>query len=191
MQAIWRLVGDKDLCKLVGLFVLAHAEQSLASSSFQLFSMTRPEKPVVVRLSTKVTDEDLAEAYTDEYGVKFSPDRKRLLLLAINNLYFYAIPDTVTTICDRAFYNCDSLTSLTIPNSVTAIGGGAFGKCSSLISLTIPNSVTAIGGGAFWKCSSLISLTIPDSVSFIGSDSFSGCYSLTTLTIPDSVTSIG
>lgn len=30
MQAIWRLVGDKDLCKLVGLFVLAHAEQSLA-----------------------------------------------------------------------------------------------------------------------------------------------------------------
>ena len=199
MQAIWRLVGDKDLCKLVGLFVLAHAEQSLASTSFQLFSTTRPEKPVVVSLSTKVTDEDLAEAYTDECGVKFSPDRKRLLLLALNNLYFYAIPDTVTTICDRAFYNCDSLTSLTIPNSVTAIGGGAFGKCSSLISLTIPNSVTAIGGGAFWKCSSLISLTIPDSVSFIGSDSvssigsgsFSGCYSLTTLTIPDSVTSIG
>ena len=199
MQAIWKLVGDKDLCKLVGLFVLAHAEQSLASTSFQLFSTTRPEKPVVVSLSTKVTDEDLAEAYTDECGVKFSPDRKRLLLLALNNLYFYAIPDTVTTICDRAFYNCDSLTSLTIPNSVTAIGGGAFGKCSSLISLTIPNSVTAIGGGAFWKCSSLISLTIPDSVSFIGSDSvssigsgsFSGCYSLTTLTIPDSVTSIG
>ena len=199
MQAIWKLVGDKDLCKLVGLFVLAHAEHSLSSTSFQLFSTTRPEKLVVVPLSTKVTKEDLAEAYTDEYGVKFSPDRKRLLLLALNNLYFYAIPDTVTTICDRAFYNCDSLTSLTIPNSVTAIGGGAFGKCSSLISLTIPNSVTAIGGGAFWKCSSLISLTIPDSVSFIGSDSvssigsgsFSGCYSLTTLTIPDSVTSIG
>ena len=34
MQAIWRLVSDKDLCKLMGLFVLAHAEQSLATSSF-------------------------------------------------------------------------------------------------------------------------------------------------------------
>ena len=198
MQAIWRLVGDKDLCKLVGLFVLAHAEQSLASTSFQLFSTTRPEKPVVVSLSTKVTDEDLAEAYTDECGVKFSPDRKRLLLLALNNLYFYAIPDTVTTICDRAFYNCDSLTSLTIPNSVTAIGGGAFWKCSSLISLTIPDSVSfigsdsvsSIGSGSFSGCYSLTTLTIPDSVTSIGNSAFKECCSLTSLTIPNSVTSI-
>ena len=190
MQAIWRLVGDKDLCKLVGLFVLAHAEQSLASTSFQLFSTTRPEKPVVVPLSTKVTKEDLAEAYTDEYGVKFSPDRKRLLW-APRDLVSYTIPDTVTTICDRAFYWCHGLTSLTIPNSVTSIGNETFDLCQKLTSLTIPNSVTSIGDGAFYGCSRLTSLTIPNSVSSIGDGAFYDCSSLTSLTIPNSVTSIG
>ena len=190
MQAIWKLVGDKDLCKLVGLFVLAHAEQSLATSSFQLFSTTRPEKPVVVPLSTKVTDEDLAEAYTDEYGVKFSPDRKRLLRVP-RELVSYTIPSTVTAICDGAFDNCESLTSLTIPNSVTSIGDRAFWECSRLTSLTIPNSVTAIGESAFWDCSSLTSLTIPNSVTSIGDLAFCVCKSLTSLTIPNSVTSIG
>ena len=190
MQAIWRLVGDKDLCKLVGLFVLAHAEQSLASTSFQLFSTTRPEKPVVVPLSTKVTDEDLAEAYIDEYGVKFSPDRKRLLR-ATGDPVSYTIPDTVTTICDRAFYWCHGLTSLTIPNSVTSIGNETFDLCQKLTSLTIPNSVTSIGDGAFYGCSRLTSLTIPNSVSSIGDGAFYDCSSLTSLTIPNSVTSIG
>ena len=190
MQAIWRLVGDKDLCKLVGLFALAHAEQSLASTSFQLFSTTRPEKPVVVPLSTKVTDEDLAEAYIDEYGVKFSPDRKRLLK-APRDLVSYTIPSTVTAICDGAFYWCLRLSSLTIPNSVTTIGNRAFSRNCHLTSLTIPNSVTSIGDSAFESCSSLTSLTIPNSVTSIGNAAFWGCSSLTLLTISDSVTSIG
>ena len=220
MQAIWRLVGDKDLCKLVGLFVLAHAEQSLASSSFQLFSTTRPEKPVVVPLSTKVTDEDRAEAYTDEYGVKFSPDRKRLLK-APRDLVSYTIPSTVTAICDGAFYSCESLTSLTIPNSVTSIGDSSFSWCNSLTSLTIPNSVTTIGTNPFIRltillenrsphfyvednvlftadkkrliayCSTQASYTIPNSVTSIGSYAFKDCSSLTALTIPNSVTTIG
>ena len=220
MRAIWRLVGDKDLCKLVGLFVLAHAEQSLASTSFQLLSTTRPEKPVVVPLSTKVTDEDRAKAYTDEYGVKFSPDRKRLLKAPVY-LVSYTIPDTVTVLCDRAFSDCSSLTTLTIPNSVSSIGDSAFSWCNSLTSLTIPSSVTTIGSNPFLElkvqlnnesshfyvegnvlftadksqliayCSTQAPYCIPDSVTTIGDRAFSGCSRLTSLTIPDSVTSIG
>jgi len=219
MQAIWRLVGDKALCKLVGLFVLAHAEQSLASTSFQLFSTTRPEKPVVVPLSTKVTKEDLAEAYADEYGVKYSPDRKRLLRVT-SDLVSYTIPSTVKAICDDAFFLCKSLTSLTIPNSVTTIGVNAFrgpilqldnrsphfyvednvlftadkkqlvAYYSTQTSYSIPNSVTSIGDSAFSFCERLTTLTIPDSVVSIGDSAFSWCKSLTSLTIPDSVTSI-
>ena len=190
MQAIWKLVGDKDLCKLVGLFVLAHAEQSLATTSFQLFSTTRPEKPVVVPLSTKVTKEDLAEAYIDEDGVKFSPDRKRLLE-APRRLVSYTIPDTVIVICNKAFCYCESLISLTIPNSVTAIGNVAFRDCKRLTSLTIPDSVTSIGNSSFAGCSRLTTLAIPNSVTAIGDCAFLGCSSLTSLTIPKSVTMIG
>ena len=39
---------------------------------------------------------------------------------------------SVTSIGERAFYNCTSLTSITIPESVTSIGEWAFSGCSSL-----------------------------------------------------------
>ena len=41
----------------------------------------------------------------------------------------------VTSIGDRAFSDCDSLTSVTIPDSVTSIGNVAFSFCDSLTTL--------------------------------------------------------
>ena len=55
------------------------------------------------------------------------------------------IPNSVTTIGEMAFYDCDGLISVEIPNGVTTIGKEAFAWCESLKSITIPNSVTKIG----------------------------------------------
>lgn len=108
-----------------------------------------------------------------------------------SSLKSITIPNSVTTIGDDAFENCDSLTSITIPNSVTTIGEYAFRSCDSLISITIPNSVTTIEEFAFGNCNSLKSITIPDSVTTIEGFVFYDCDSLTSITIPDSVISIG
>ena len=101
------------------------------------------------------------------------------------------IPASVTNIGNYAFYDCESLTSITIPEGVTSIGSSAFYGCSSLASITIPESVTNIGNSAFGYCSSLTSITIPEGVTSIGGSAFSGCSSLTSITIPEGVTSIG
>ena len=101
------------------------------------------------------------------------------------------IPNSVTSIGDRAFSDCSGLTSVTIPNSVTSIGYEAFRDCTSLTSITIPNSVTSIGWSAFFGCSGLTSVTIPNSVTSIASHAFQRCSGLTSVTIPNSVTSIG
>ena len=67
--------------------------------------------------------------------------------------------DSATKISAYAFYNCDSLTSVTIPDSVTSIGVNAFRNCDSLTSVTIGDSVTSIGEYVFYGCDSLTSVT--------------------------------
>ena len=142
-------------------------------------------------LSTVATDEELNEAITDEFGVKYSKDGRKLLKAPQNLDGTYSVKKGTKIICDMAFYDYSSLSSLVIPDSVIIIGFGAFEGCSSLRSLVISNSVTCIGDDAFWFCSSLRNLVIPDSVTSIGDRAFSGCCSLESLVIPDSVTCIG
>ena len=62
------------------------------------------------------------------------------------------IPNSVTTIGERAFFLCSGLTSVKIGTSVTSIGNSAFSFCGGLTSIDIPNSVTTIGESAFYGC---------------------------------------
>ena len=85
------------------------------------------------------------------------------------------IPETVTTIGEQAFYNCDGLTTIAIPNSVTSIGYYAFAGCENLSSVDLGNGVTTISGRAFEYCYAMTSVTIPASVTEIGSWAFYDC----------------
>ena len=130
--------------------------------------------------------------YKSVDGDLYTKDGKTLIQYAIGKTATtFAIPDSVTSIGNYAFYNCYSLTSVTIPDSVTSIGDEAFYNSYSLTSVTIGNDVTSIGESAFFNCSSLTSMTIPDSVTSIGEGAFSDCGSLTSVTIGNGVTSIG
>ena len=100
------------------------------------------------------------------------------------------IPDTVTSISDYAFADCQGLTSVTIPNGVTSIGQYTFYDCLNLTHITIPDSVTEIEQLAFIGCSGLISITIPNGVTSIGDRAFEGCRRLTNIILPSSLTSI-
>ncbi len=100
------------------------------------------------------------------------------------------IESSVTSIGNRAFYNCDNLSSVTMSNKVTSIGKQAFFACTSLTSVVIPKKVSSIGFEAFAGCGSLTSVTIGYSVTEIVGSTFSYCTSLTSITIPNSVTRI-
>ena len=81
----------------------------------------------------------------------------------------------VTSIGDKAFYECSGLTGMTIPDSVTSIGDYSFYKCDHMTSVNIPGSATSIGRYAFYGCGSLTSVTVPASVTSIGADAFRLC----------------
>ena len=142
-------------------------------------------------LLTVATDEELNEAIIDEFGVKYRKDGRKLLEAPHELDGSYSIRKGTKIICDMAFYDCKSLSSIILPDSVTRIGNAAFVGCSSLKSIVIPNGVTRIGTWTFLYCCSLSNIVIPDSVTRIGSIAFQFCYSLSTISIPDSVTRIG
>lgn len=128
---------------------------------------------------------------SDSFGVLFNKDKTALIEAPGAISGAYAIPDSVATVGDSAFYGCDNLTSVTIPNSVTTIGESAFAHCKSFTSVAIPDSITLISDWAFYDCYNLTSVTIPNSVTAIGASTFSSCDSLTSVAIPNSVTVIG
>ena len=92
----------------------------------------------------------------------------------------------VTSISERAFWPCTSLTSVTIPNSVTNIGWGAFYRCTNLTNVVLGNGVTSIGPWAFSGCTGLRSVAIPDSVTTIWNDVFYFCTGVTNVVIGNS-----
>ena len=142
-------------------------------------------------MSTVATKAELNEAITDEFGVKYSKDGRKLLKVPQKLKGTYAIKEGTKIICNMVFCECDSLNSVVIPDGVAVIGNDAFSYCESLKSIIIPDSVTSIGESAFEGCSSLTSLVLPDCVTSIRNSSFWGCSSLSILVIPDSVTNIG
>ena len=215
ISALQELLCDKDFCTLYSLFMLALARKELSLCSFKLFISEKPLLPQTIEdLSTKATEEELKEAFIDEWGVKYSKDGRKLLKAPSDLKGDFSFKEGTKIICDSAFSMCNFLTSIIVPNSVTSIGEGAFSGCILLFKIIIPNSVTSIGDlafmdsnalshivisnsvtsigdGTFYGCSSLTNIVIPDSVTSIGDIAFSGCRSLSNIVIPDSVTSIG
>ena len=152
ISALQGLMCDKDFCTLYSLFMLALARKELSACSFRLFIGEKPNITPVMNedLSTEPTEEELKEAFVDEWGVKYSKDGRKLLKVPGELSGAYSVKEGTRIICNSAFWYCLSLSEIVIPNSVTSIGDLAFSFCSSLAEVVIPNSIVCINGNPFW-----------------------------------------
>jgi len=126
----------------------------------------------------------------EEDGLLYSDASKTKVIKCNYDMTSVVIPNSVTSIENDAFRNCNNLTSVVIGNGVTNIERLTFAHCSSLTSIILGNSVTSIGGNAFYGCTGLTTIEIPNSVTSIGSYAFYNCENLTSVTIGNSVTNI-
>ena len=157
---------------------------SIASSAFEGSSISSMTIPFVGSFIPSLVKNVVIT------GGTIIPDKAFYNCSYLNSITF-SNPSSITSIGERAFQNCTSLTTIEIPNSVISIGSVAFAGCKNLSTVSIPNSVTSIGSSAFSSCTSLTTIEIPNSVTSIGAGAFSGCSKLSSLSVPNSVTSIG
>lgn len=75
---------------------------------------------------------------------------------------------TVTSVASNGFASATNLRKVRLPNTVKTIGNAAFANCNQMTSITMP-SVEEIGTNAFNLCSSLGYLIIPKSVQYVSS----------------------
>lgn len=180
------------------------------------YTPTTPATPKPANNEIWYTATAMVEPYfTDEFGATYRSN----VWNSETGKGVITFEGDVTKIGYYAFYDCDSLTSVTIPDSVTTIENWAFSYCSSLMIVTIGNGVTAIGEGVFNYCNDLVEFkgkfaadggrclikdnviiayanasgteyTIPDGVTSMEKSAFRGCIDLAEVTIPSSITSI-
>ncbi len=123
-----------------------------------------------------------------------------------------SIPNTVTEISERAFFDCVNLSSCPLPPSLSVIGDLAFHDCSltrvdmlpsivygdevyslcrNLRAVRVSEGVETIPRGSFWRCLSLVSVELASTVKRIEDHAFYSCESLREIDIPEGVEDIG
>ena len=129
------------------------------------------------------------------YSIKFAHERSNPLYYA-KHLYLDGeeVKDLVITVVANkagieayAFYNCESLTSVTFSAGISYMYTAAFYGCVNLQTVTFEegSQLQLISENAFYGCSSLISITIPKRTYRIDVGAFSGCVSLNSVTFQD------
>lgn len=85
----------------------------------------------------------------------------------------FDVPATVTTIGASAFFNCNSLKTLTFAtgSQLQTLGDGCFAQCG-FEELSLPDNITSIGHEAFRECKGLKAVHISKSVTSIDPSAF-------------------
>ena len=136
--------------------------------------------------SVTLVDLELPTTLDNRDVVGIAPDAFK----AENSIKSVKIPEGYTYVGNYAFYDCDSLETVTFAGSnVTEIGKGAFEGCSSLTSINLPSSVESIDNYAFKDCAVLTSIDV-SGAKFIGEGAFFGCSALSSIVLCDELESI-
>ena len=120
----------------------------------------------------RITVSEGNKNFTVVDGVLYNKDMTTLVLYPKNCSGEFAVPDTVTTIADYAFYESPNITKITIGKNVKTIGNYAFYNCPALFKVDFGNAVKTIGSYSFAVNDSIESIEFPDSLESIGDNAF-------------------
>lgn len=95
------------------------------------------------------------------------------------------IPDSITTILEKAFYDNKEIISITMNDNVLFIGESTFEGCDHLKTIKLSNNIEVLESRVFYGCSLLINLKLPLKLKSIKSYALWCCRSLSDIDFGD------
>jgi hypothetical protein len=83
-----------------------------------------------------------------------------------------ALPQSLLSLGNMAFFNCKSLCAIEIYDGIKRINTSTFAGCDALSRVILPSTLETIAPSAFADCASLKSIVIPASVKDIAANAF-------------------
>lgn len=142
---------------------------------------------------------------TDERGVLFNKDKTTLIKYPSSNVTTdYSVPDSVKTIKQDSFGECENLTSITLSENIVSIEYYAFDECPNLKRVNISDisswcnidfgimysNPMSHGADLYLNNQKVTELVFPENVKEIKQFAFYRCRSITKVILPDSITKI-
>ncbi len=135
------------MCESLTSITLSNSLTTIGKGAFlgcSLTSITIPNSVTTIgervfEYNLNLTSIDVAgdnQSYSSSDGILYDKLMTKLICCPGGKTGEITIPNSVTTIGEKAFSYCYNLTSITIPNSVTTIGKKAFSYCYNLTSIT-------------------------------------------------------
>ena len=114
-------------------------------------------------------------------GVLYTADGTGIVMIPSNKeIGEFVVPNTVTSINDKLFYDCQSITSLVFEGGRTeylTIGRMAFAECPNLQKVIFTDKISYIDEEAFYYCTSLMYVEVASDMTedMFGYDCFYNC----------------
>lgn len=134
---------------------------------------------------------DKERVYTAQNGMLLSADGKTLLYYPAGKTdTAVVLPDSVTSIGDKAFYKNTKITTFAVPARLQNIGESAFEGCTGITTLTFEggegDADLRIEDRAFYGCWKIEALTLTENVRYLGESAFGDTRHITEVTVNSS-----
>ena len=165
-----------DNCRIVKNIRISSTVKAVDSETFQggyksSFGL-KTSIDVISKLENIIVDEK-NKSYKDVDGVLFSKDGRILVAYpTARTAREYALPRGVEEIAPFAFWGNTSLEKIIMPDSVCTICKRAFEATVNLNEVILSRSLVHISEAAFWGCENLKDIELPDTLETIGYGAF-------------------
>ena len=163
-------INDKTFykCKSLQSIVFPESLYEIRGMAFSQSGLTSIHIPATLEyfdynaLPTTLRSITVAEdhpCYMDIDGVMFNKEGTTLVRYPAGRVGVYTVPEGVTTIGTRAFYDATGLSMVTLSDSVETLENSAFLFCSALTWVDL-NNVISVGLSVFTNCENLASVAM-------------------------------